>query len=105
MKKKVIIIGVILAVALGGGFLYWLSLKNGDEHAEHKDEKAGTHEGEKAGAHEEGKEGHKEGGEDHDEHGGEVGSVKMAVEVQKLNGVVVAAAKKQRLAGVISATG
>jgi len=104
VKKKIIIIGVILAVALGGGFLYWsTNLKSGDDHAEHKDaghkdEKAGAHEGEKAGAHEEGKEGH-------DEHGGEVGSVKMAAEVQKLNGVIVASAKKQRLAGMISATG
>ena len=111
MNKKAIIIGIILAVALGGGLLYRSShLKSGDEHADHKeaghkDEKAGAHEGEKAGAHEEGKEGHKEEKEGHDEHGGEVGSVKMAAEVQKQNGVVVAAAKKQRLAGVINATG
>ena len=46
----------------------------------------------------------KEGHEGHDEHG-EVGSVKMTIEVQKQNSVVVAAAKKQRIAGVISATG
>ena len=45
-----------------------------------------------------------EGHEGHDEHG-ESGSVKMTAEVQKENGVVVAPAKKQRLAGVISATG
>lgn len=106
MKRKIIIIGVILAIALGGGFLYRsTSLKSGDEHAGHKDEKAGVHEGEKAGAHKEGKEGHKEEKGGHDEHGGEVGSVKMAAEIQKQNGVVVVAAKKQRLSGVISATG
>ncbi len=111
MKKKAIIIGLILAVALGGGFLYWsTSLKSGDEHAGHKedghkDEKAGAHEKEKAGDHEEGKKGHKEEKGGHDEHGGEVGSVKMAAEIQKQNGVVVTAAKKQRLAGIISATG
>ena len=104
MNKKAIIIGLILAVAVGGGFLYRSSnTKSVDEHAEHKeaghkDEKAGGHEGEKEGAHEEGKEGH-------DEHGGEVGNVKMTAEVQKLNGVVVASAKKQRLAGAFSATG
>ena len=112
MKKKVIIIGLIVAVALGGGFLYRsINLKSGGgEHAEkneagHKDEKEGAHEGEKAGAHEEGKEGHKEEKEGHDEHGGEVGSVKMTAEVQKQNGVVVALVKKQRLAGTISVTG
>ncbi len=50
MNKKVIIIGVILAVALGGGFLYWFTnVKSGEgEHAEHmetghKEEKAGGH--------------------------------------------------------------
>jgi len=103
VNRKTIIIGIILALALGGGFLYRsTNMKSGDEHAEHKeaghmDEKAGGHEGEKEGAHEEGKEGH-------DEHG-EVGSVKMTAEVQKLNGVVVVPAKKQRLAGAFSATG
>lgn len=100
MNKKAIIIGLILAVALGGG-LYYRSVQTksgGGEHAEH--EEAG-HKEEKAGGHDE----HKEGGhEGHDEHG-EAGSVKMTAEVQKQNGVVVVPAKKQRLAGVISATG
>ncbi len=110
MKKNVIVIGVILAVALGGGFLYRTThLKNGGDaghrEAGHKDEKAGAHEGEKAGAHEEGKEGHKEEKEGHDEHSGELGEVKMATAVQKQNGVVVVAVKMQRLAGAISATG
>lgn len=102
MNKKAIIIGLILAVAVGGGFLYRsTNLKSGGgeqaekKDADHKDEKPGAHEGEKAGAHEEGK----------DEHAGEVGSVKMAADVQKLNGVVVAVVKKKRLVGTISATG
>lgn len=99
MKNKAIIIGVILAVALSGGFIYrsTLSKNAGGEHAEkkesgHKDEKAGEHEEDK------------EKKESHDEHG-EVGSVKMTAEIQKQNGVAVALVKKQRLAGVISATG
>ena len=105
MNKKGIIIGLILAVALGGGFFYrFTHLKNGGaEHAEeagHKEEKAGGHNEGKV--HKEEKEGHE--GEGHDEHD-KAASVKMAVETQKQNGVVVVAAKKQRLAGVISATG
>ena len=99
MNKKVIIIGVILAVALGGGFLYRsINLKSsGGEPVEKKE--AG-HKEEKPGGPVEGKE-KKEG---HDEHG-EAASVKMTAEVQKQNGVVVAPAKKQRMGGVISATG
>lgn len=73
MKKKRIIIGIILALALGGGFLYRsTNLKSsGGEPVEKKDPS----------------------------------SVKMTAEVQKQNGVVVAPAKKQRMGGVISATG
>lgn len=105
MNNKGIIIGLILAVALGGGFFYrFTHLKaGGGEHADHKD--AG-HKEEKAGAHDKGKE-HKEeteGHEGHDEHG-EMDSVKMTAEVQRQNGVVVVPLKKQRLSGVISATG
>ena len=100
MNKKATIIGVILAIALGGGLYYSTQHSdNGEEHAEHKE--AG-HTDEKAGGHEEEKE--SEGHEGHDEHG-EVGSVKMTAEVQKENGVVVAASKKQRLAGSVSVTG
>ncbi len=101
MNKKAIIIGLILALALGGGVAYRLthSTTGGGEKAEqkeagHKDEKGG---------HDEEKE-KKEGHEGHDEHGEEK-LVKMTAEVQKQSGVVVAPAKKQRLAGVISATG
>lgn len=101
MNKKTIIIGLILALALGGGVAYRLthSTTGGGEKAEqkeagHKDEKGG---------HDEGKE-EKEKKEEHDEHGEEK-LVKMSAEVQKQSGVVVAPAKKQRLAGVISATG
>ena len=103
MNKKGLIIGLILAVALGGGFFYrFTHLKSGGEQAEHAGEVG--HKEEKGG-HDEGKE-HKDGkeGDGHDEHEGET-SVKMAVETQKQNGVIVVAAQKQRLGGVISATG
>jgi cobalt-zinc-cadmium efflux system membrane fusion protein len=112
VNRKAIIIGLILAVALGGGLYYRTNQtkSGGGEHAEHKEaghkgEKADAHEGEKVGAHESGKEGSNEGKDGHDEHGGEVGSVKMAIETQKQNGVVIAEVKKQRLGGVISVTG
>ena len=100
MNKKVVIIGLILTIALGGGLIYrFTHLKSGGgEQAEHAGE-AG-HKEEKSG-HDEGKE---EKAGEHDEHEGE-GRVKMAVETQKQNGVTVAAAQKQRLGGVISATG
>jgi len=105
VNKKGIIIVIILALALGGGLLYrFTHLKSGGgEHAEHKE--AG-HKEEKAGGHDEDKEKKekKESNEGHDEHE-EAGNVKMTAEVQKQNGVVVAPAKKQRLGGVISATG
>jgi len=99
VKKKAIIIGVILAVVLSGGFIYrsTQSKNGGSEQAEKKE--AG-HKDEKPGEHTENKD-KKEG---HDEHG-EEGKVKMSAEVQKQNGVAVALVKKQRLAGVISATG
>ena len=98
MKKKAIIIGLILAVALGGG-LYYRTYQNKAGEAEHAEHAEAGHKDQKPGEHDE----HK-GHEGHDEHG-ETGSVKMPAEVQKLNGVAVAAATKQRLAGVISATG
>ncbi|MDA8430538.1 MAG: efflux RND transporter periplasmic adaptor subunit [Geobacteraceae bacterium] len=92
MKKKGIIIGLILAVALGGGFLYRsINLKNsGGEPVEKKE----------AGHKEE-----KPGGPDEGKDKKEPVSVKMTAEVQKQNGVIVAPAKKQRMGGVISATG
>ncbi len=103
MKKKVIVIGLILAVALGGG-IYYLTSQSKSGGAEHAEDKEAGHKDEKAGAHEEGKDGHKDEKEGHEGHD-EAGSVKMTAEVQKQNGVVVAAAKKQRMAGVISVTG
>ena len=111
MNKNAIIIGLILAVAVGGGFYYRDSQSNHSdaEHAEHKEdghkeEKGGAHEGEKPGAHEGEKPGaHEEEG--HDEHEGEAGSVKMTAEIQKENGVVVASAQMQPLIGLISVTG
>jgi cobalt-zinc-cadmium efflux system membrane fusion protein len=99
---KVIIIGAILAVALGFGFLYWFtSVKSGN--GEHPEKKEAGHKEEKAGGHDQGKE-QKEKKEGHEGHG-EPGSVAMTVEIQKQNGVVVTPAQKQRLTGVISATG
>jgi cobalt-zinc-cadmium efflux system membrane fusion protein len=97
VNRKALIIGLILAVATGGGIYYRTSLNKdgGVEHAGHKDEKPGEH-----AEHKEKKEAH----EGHDEHG-EAGSVRMSAEIQKQNGVVVAAVTQQRLAGVISATG
>jgi cobalt-zinc-cadmium efflux system membrane fusion protein len=82
VNKKAIIVGLILALGLGGGVVYRLthSVTVGDDHAEHKEA------------------GHK------DEHGEEK-LVTMSTDVQKQSGVVVAPARKQRLAGVISATG
>lgn len=105
MNKKAIIIGLILAVAVGGGFLYRSTQtgNSGVKQAEHKDEKADGHKEEKEGSHKEEGE-HKEEKEGHEGHD-EAGSVKMSVEVQKQNGVAVAPAKKQRMAGMISATG
>lgn len=102
MKKKAIIIGLILAVALGGGLYYRTQHSKGGG-AEHAENKEAGHKDEKPGEHDEHKE-KKEGHEGHDEHG-EEGKVKMTAEIQKQNGVAVAPVKKQRLAGLISATG
>ena len=102
MKNNNIIIGLILAVALGGGFLYrYTHLKSGG--GEHAEKKEAVHQEEKTGKHDDHKE-KKEGNEGHGEHG-EAGSVTMTAEAQKQNGVVVAPAAKLRLSGVISATG
>ncbi len=99
MSKKGIILGLILAVALGGGFFYRLiNLKyGGGEQAEKKE--PGQKE-ENAGGQNKGTE-MKEGLKVEKE----PGSVKMTAEMQKQNGVIVAPAKKQRLGGMISATG
>lgn len=83
-------IAVILATVVMAGC-------RGGDHTEKAEQ--GHHE-EKAGAHDAKKEGHDE----HDEHG-EAGHVKMTAQVQKENGVAVAPVQKQRLPGVIGATG
>jgi cobalt-zinc-cadmium efflux system membrane fusion protein len=106
VNRKVIIVAAIVAVALGGGFIYrFVHLTGG---ASIQVEKHGAGHGEeKGGGHEHDKEGHGEeekGHEGHDGHG-EEGKVAMTAEAQKLNGVVVAPARKERLAGKISATG
>ena len=98
MRKKAIIIGLILAFVLGGGIYYRTSQtkSGGAQHAEHKET---GHKDEKPGEHDQHKE-NKDAHEGHDEHG-EAASVRMSAEVQKQNGVLVAAAKKQRIAGVV----
>ena len=102
MNKKTIIIGIILALALSGGFFYrFTHLKSGG--VEHAEKQEAGHKDEKAGGHDEDKE-KKEKKDEHDEHK-EADNVKMTAEVQKQNGVVVAPAKKQRLGGAISVTG
>jgi cobalt-zinc-cadmium efflux system membrane fusion protein len=95
VKKKALIIGLILAVAIGGGLYSRTNTKGGAEQAGHKEEKSGGHDEHK---------GEKDGHEGHDEHG-EGGTVKMTAELQQQNGVSVGPVKKQRLAGAISATG
>lgn len=95
MKKKGIIIGVVIALLLGGGFYYrftHLTTGKGEEAAEHKE----------AGEGKETKEAKKDGKEEKPE---EAASVKMNPETQKKNGVIVATAKKEKLSGIISATG
>jgi cobalt-zinc-cadmium efflux system membrane fusion protein len=102
VKKKGIIIGLILAVALGV-CLFYRTAHNKSVGVEHTEKKEAGHNQEKGGGHDEHKE-KNEGHEGHDEHK-ETGKIKMTTEVQKQNGVVVAAVKKQRISGVISATG
>lgn len=96
MNKKRIIIGIILALALGGGFFYrftHLTTGKGEKTAEQKEGEEGTETNE---AKKNGKE---------DEKGQTLKSVKMTSDVQQKYGVVIAEAGKKRLGGVISATG
>jgi membrane fusion protein, heavy metal efflux system len=98
VSKNAIIIGLTLALAMGGGFFYrFHHLESGaGEPAPRKE--AGPGEG---GA---GKPEAKEGkGAKEGEPG--PGSVKMSPEKQRLHGVLVAGAKMQRLGGTIAATG
>lgn len=83
MNKKAIIIGLILAVALVGGLFYRFTyLANGKEDVKANKEII-----------------------EHEEKKGEPTYISMTPEKQKQNGVGVTAAKKESLAGVISATG
>ena len=96
MNKKAIIIGLILAVALGGG-LYYRSTQiksGGAEHAEQK--KPATRKKRQANMMNTRKRRKAMKGTTSM---AKRASVKMTAEVQKQNGVVVAPAKKQRLAG------
>ncbi len=92
MNKKGIIIGVILAVALAGGFYYrFTHLATGAGEEKAHNEATGSKEK---------SDGKKEGGEDEAPK-----TVSMTPEIQKQHGVVIAAAKQERLADAISATG
>ncbi len=104
MNRKRIIIGVILAVILGGFIYRFTHLETGTDG--HTDKKETAYKEEKAGGHDEGKE-HKEKKEEHGDHeeDEEFDHIKMTAEMQKQNGVVIGEAKKQRLGGVISVTG
>ena len=100
MNKRVIIIGIILTLALGGGFICRsINLKSSGGGSDEKKEISQNKE-EKPGGPGDGKEKKEVPSAD-----GKSGSVKMTAEVQKQNGVDVAPAKKQRMGGVISATG
>jgi len=99
VNKKALVLGIILAVAIGGGLSYrtYRTASGGPEHAEHQE--AG-HKEDKADAHDD----HKEKKDGHEAHGEEI-TVKMSAELRKQNGVVAAPAQKQRMAGAISVTG
>ena len=99
MSKKGIIIGLILAVALGGGFFYRYSNQKGEGGTPAEQKDTGSRQ-EKPGAPEAGKEKKEGPGAE-----GKPVSVKMTADLQVQNGVVLAAAKKKRMGGVISATG
>lgn len=95
MNKKGIIIGVILAVALASGFYYrFTHLATGAGEEKAQSETADPKE--KSGDKNEGGSGIKNDAPK---------TVSMTPEIQKQHGVVVAAAKQERLAGAISVTG
>lgn len=97
MNKKIILIGIILALALGGGFFYrftHLTTGKKGKPAEHRE----------AGEGKETKDARQDGKEEKEKKP-EIKSIKMAPDVQQKNGVAIAAAGKKRLGGVISATG
>jgi cobalt-zinc-cadmium efflux system membrane fusion protein len=79
VKKQWIFLGVLLAIVLTGAWLFFSADSKRSESAHH--ETTATHNNEK------------------------VGSINMSAVIQKENGVIVAAAEKQQLINVISATG
>jgi len=94
VNKKWIMIGIVLAVVLGGtvyGITRFVASKS-EEKAKHEtleSKERGGHEKEEASVRKH----------------GESKTVAMSLEKQKQNGIVVTAAKKERLAGAISVTG
>jgi len=91
VKKKGIIIGVILALVLGGAFVYRFTTDDRQGRRARREEGSGEHK-------EEGKE------EKHGEHE-EAKSVKMDPETQQKSGVMVGIARKKSLGGAITVTG
>jgi membrane fusion protein, heavy metal efflux system len=95
MNNKGIFAGIIAAIALGGGLYYGFT---------HRSTVADTVKADtESKAPEEKKSGEKAGAEN--QKIGEPNDISMSVEKQQLNGIVVTAARKERLAGVINATG
>ena len=97
MKKYSPILGLILAVTVSSGLYYHVThTKDGSEQSKHKNilHNEWNH----------GQDEHMGGKGGHSEHG-EDGRIRMTAELQKQNGVAVGLAIKQRLCGVISATG
>jgi cobalt-zinc-cadmium efflux system membrane fusion protein len=90
VNRKFIIIGLLLVVALGGGFYYRFARLTSDSGTEKPQQEASESKdaiGTKADKEHEPK------------------SITMTAEKQTQNGIVVTTAKKERLAGTISATG
>jgi len=95
VRKKGIIIGIILALALGGGFIYrFTHLTTGEEGKPAEQKEAG-----------EGKETNEAKKDGDEKKKDEIKTVKMASDVQQKTGVIVAAAGMKRLGGMITATG
>ena len=95
MNNKRIIAGVVAAAALGGGLYYGYTHRSAVPESVKVDPKSRAPEDRKSGD--------TAGGEK--PKSGEPSEISMPVEKQRLNGIVVTAARKERLAGEINATG
>lgn len=103
MRRKRIVIGLLIAIVLGGFIYRFSNLKSGESKKEtsSKNEKSTSDKDDKNSG-----SGKDAGGQS--EKKGEHGTpdrVKIAMDVQKQNGITVSAVKMQRLGGAISTTG